>query len=792
LRYINFHTTMDCHNYWYQRGVTLKNTQIENHNLINQIVKNDFCALAVFDRDLRYLSVSDQFLQDYQITRENIIGKSHYDIFPDIPERWKNAYNKALTGKTSSSADDFFVRKDGKRFINRWKTCPWYLSSGEVGGVILYTELISERKNLESKLQKEQELTALVLQTMGQGIVILDVDMVREYVNPAFCRMLGYQPGDLIGKKPVDITHPRYQAQLPLNRKNRAAGISEKLESALLNADGIYVPVLVTSTPRYEQGKVVGSISTIIDITERKKAELDIQKLSDEYERIFNGTQDAMFLLEVDENNEFRYLRNNKSHQENTGFLPEMLYGKTNKEVFGSEFGARLDANYQKCVDMRSPLVYEEELDFPAGLRIWRTSLTPIFEQDKINYIVGSSTDLTEQRLAEEEHKKLQEEFFQMQKMDSVGRLAGGIAHDFNNMLGVILGHTDLAIDILDLENPVAENLNEIKKAAYRSANIARQLLTFARKQPLQKKTVSLNPIISQTFDMLSRLTSEKIELDFVHNPNLWNIDCDPHQIEQILTNLTLNASDAISGNGIISITTENKVLKKRDPELQQSSPPGDFVMLSIKDSGSGIPETLLGQIFEPFFTTKAAGKGTGLGLSIVHGVVKQHEGFIQVQSKVAVGTEFRIYFPRSTEKKKNQLLTPVLDEQSRNSGTETILVVEDERAILQIIQTILTKYGYKIVAAAKPEDALAHVKKNPDAFDLLITDVIMPGMNGSELANKIRTHKKSIKCLYISGYTADIIAGVENGGSGVEINLLQKPFSASDLCTKVREILDS
>lgn len=216
---------------------------------------------------------------------------------------------------------------------------------------------------MEKDLQKEQELTSLVLKTMGQGIVILDLDMVREYVNPAFCRMLGYQPEDLIGKKPVDITHPKYQAQLPLNRKNRLAGKSEKLESALLNADGIYVPVLITATPRYEQGKVVGSVSTIIDITERKKAELEIQNLTQEYETIFNGTQDAMFLLGIDEHNEFRYLRNNKSHQENTGFLPEMLYGKTNKELLGVEIGAILDTNYQKCIAMRAPLVYEEELD---------------------------------------------------------------------------------------------------------------------------------------------------------------------------------------------------------------------------------------------------------------------------------------------------------------------------------------------------------------------------------------------------------------------------------------------
>ena len=590
LRYIHFHTIIGSNsyssleiiskfpkmrsilklasNYSYYRDVRLKKMQTENHDLITQLVKDDFCALAVFDRKLHYLYVSDKFLQNYQINREDIIGRSQYQLFPDMPERWKNAYNRALAGETVSSEEDIYFRKDGKIFITRWKYCPWYLSAGEgegeVGGVILYTEIISERKNLEKDLLKEQELTRLVLQTMGQGVVLLDENMVMKYVNPAFCRMLGYQPDDLIGKKPADITAPEFLSQVPVTFMNRMAGKTGQFESALLNTEGTYVPVLITAAPRFEHGKIIGAVSAIIDITERKKAELDIKKLTDEYERIFNGTQDAMFLLKVDDNNVFRYQRSNKSHQEKTGFLPETLYGKTNKELLGSEIGARLDLNYQKCVDLRSTLIYEEELDFPAGVRIWRTSLTPIFEQNKISYIVGSSTDLTEQKQAEAYNEKLQKELFQIQKLDSIGRLAGGVAHDFNNMLGVILGHTDLAIDILDPDNPVAENLNEIKKAAYRSANIARQLLTFARKQPLQKETISLNPIISRMLELLSRLTSEKIALNYEQDPNLWTVDCDPHQIEQILTNLVLNASDAIASNGTITITTANKVFQKQ------------------------------------------------------------------------------------------------------------------------------------------------------------------------------------------------------------------------------------
>lgn len=751
-------------------------------------MKNDFCALAVFDRDMRYIYVSDQYLQNSLFTQEEVMGKSQYNIFPDMPDRWKVAYAKALRGESFSYNEENYTRKDGKKFTTRWKTYPWYLSSGEVGGVILYTDLISERIQLEKSLQKEQELTRLVLQTMGQGIAILNHDMIIEYVNPAFCKMLGYTPADLIGKKPYDVTAPEYQSKIPEIYSKRMIGETDQFESRFIHADGRVVPVLITGAPRYENGRIVGAVSTINDITESKKASLEIQKITADYKRIFNGTQEAIFLIEVTENHEFRYVHNNRAHQERTGFSTKAIKGKTNSGLVGPEMGAQLDSNYQKCIDLRSSLVYEEELDFPAGIRIWETSITPIFEQDKISYIVGSSTDMTEQRKAEAEQEKLQNELFQMQKMDSIGRLAGGIAHDFNNMLGVILGHADLAIDMLEENSQIADSLEEIRKAAFRSANIASQLLTFSRKQPTQSKVINLNTVISHTIDMLSHMISEEIKLDHYFEKNLWLITCDPHQLEQILTNLSLNASDAITGNGTITITTSNKVLNKQSPELQQNFMPGEFVALSVKDTGSGIPEKLQGQLFEPFFTTKAAGKGTGLGLSIVHGIVNQHNGFINVKSDVGVGTEFAIYFPRSTEKE-----TPAEHIQKENKqfyGTETILVVEDEQAILHIIQTILTKFGYTVIAVSSSNEAFSIIQENPDAIDLLVTDVIMPELNGSELVEKIKLFRNDLKSLFISGYTSDIIPGIEKIDNSV--NLLQKPFSSLQLSKKVREILDS
>ncbi|MGA2225071.1 MAG: ATP-binding protein [Syntrophobacteraceae bacterium] len=371
--------------------------------------------------------------------------------------------------------------------------------------------------------------------------------------------------------------------------------------------------------------------------------------------------------------------------------------------------------------------------------------------------------------------------------MESVGRLAGGVAHDFNNMLGVIIGRAEMALEPDASTDKLQHNLNEILKAAQRSADLTRQLLAFARKQTAIPKILDLNDTISGTLKMLRRLIGEEIDLFWVPELDLWKVKIDPSQVDQILANLVVNARDAISGVGAITLRTENVVI---DDSYGTEAPefiPGEYVLLTIGDTGAGMSQEVRENIFEPFFTTKEVGEGTGLGLSTVYGVVKQNDGFIDVASEPGKGTTFKIYLPRFEAE--TTKVPPGEVAGKRPTGTETILLVEDDEAILNLGKMILEKLGYTVLAAQTPVHAINLVQEHPGDLHLLITDVVMPEMNGRELAERLNAFLPDLKCLYMSGYTADVIAhrGILEEG----VNFIRKPFGSDDLAAKVRQVLD-
>ncbi len=404
--------------------------------------------------------------------------------------------------------------------------------------------------------------------------------------------------------------------------------------------------------------------------------------------------------------------------------------------------------------------------------------------------------NITDRKLAEkekeaaiEERKKIQDQLHHAVKMESVGRLAGGVAHDFNNMLGVILGHTELALEKVSPDNPVYNNLLETRKAASRSADLTRQLLAFARKQPLSPKILNLNSIIEGMIRMLERLIGDDINLVWKPGRDLWTVKADPSQIDQILANFCVNARDAISGFGKITIETENVFFDETYCREHPEFKPGEYVLTGISDNGAGIPKEIQEKVFEPFFTTKEMGKGTGLGLATSYGIIRQNNGYISIYSEPGMGTTFKIYLPRccgtesqDTERKEDHSSKPA-------HRSETILLVEDEPAILEMAKSMLELSGYRVLAAPSPENALEIAGKHPYDINLLVTDVVMPGMNGRELKEKILQIHPGLKCLFMSGYTANVIAhhGVLNEG----VNFIQKPFSVKTFASKVREILD-
>jgi CheY-like chemotaxis protein len=371
--------------------------------------------------------------------------------------------------------------------------------------------------------------------------------------------------------------------------------------------------------------------------------------------------------------------------------------------------------------------------------------------------------------------------------MESVGRLAGGIAHDFNNQLTAILGNVELAMEETAPSDPLHEHLEEIHKAGRRSADLVRQLLAFARKQTVSPKVLDLNDTVSGMLNMLRRLIGEDIDLAWMPGHDIWPVKVDPSQIDQILANLAVNARDAIAGAGRVTIETENVTFSEAYCAEHPGSIPGQYALLAVSDDGVGMSKDVLEHLFEPFFTTKEVGKGTGLGLATVYGIVKQNGGFINVYSEPCEGTTFKIYLPRfETEAVETELEDKPLTLQG---GTETVLMVEDEAAILKLGKAMLESLGYKVLTANTPQDAIRLAGEHSGAIHLLLTDVVMPQMSGRELAEQIKSIRADLKFLYMSGYTANVIAhhGVLEEG----IQFIEKPFSKEDFAAKVREALD-
>ncbi len=388
---------------------------------------------------------------------------------------------------------------------------------------------------------------------------------------------------------------------------------------------------------------------------------------------------------------------------------------------------------------------------------------------------------------AQKEREDIEEQLRQALKMEAVGRLAGGIAHDFNNLLNVILGYSDLLLERHQPSPPIIKIVEEIRKAGERAAVLIHRLLAFSRKQVLAPKTLDLNDVLRETSDMLRRLLGEDVQVEFVPAADLWSVRADPTQIGQVIVNLATNARDAMPSGGRITLETANIQLDSAYSMLHAGCPPGRYVMLAVTDTGTGMDAETRSHIFEPFFTTKPAGKGTGLGLSTVYGIVKQSGGYIWVYSEPGQGTAFKIYLPATAAPP--EIVAGAARAVADPRGSETILVVEDEAPVRALVHDYLEAHGYHVLQADSGVEALQCLSATATGVSLLITDVIMPGMSGPELAEQIRKLSPQIKILYISGYTET--TALQRGVLQAGAQFLQKPFRPADLARKVRELLD-
>jgi two-component system, cell cycle sensor histidine kinase and response regulator CckA len=576
--------------------------------------------------------------------------------------------------------------------------------------------------------------------------------------------------------------------ELPVDRVLREGEIVGMSNHILLIAkDGRHRPIADSVAPiRNEAGLITGVVLVFRDQTKRLAIEKARAESAKRYSDLVESISDFIWETGPDH----RYSFANSRSMALLGYSPEEFVGKSWQDILHKEDeSSESIAHFQTILANRQPYSQfcRTFVKKNGGRVILESSASPVF--DPLGNFVGYrgiSRDITERRQAEEEQKKLEAQLLQSQKMEVVGRLAGGVAHDFNNMLTIIGSYVEMTLNELNEEEPLYKRLREVHQAALHSADLTRQLLAFARKQVVSPRILDLNITIANSLKMLHRLIGENIELLWKPGPDAGQVLIDPTQLGQILANLAVNARDAITGTGRLVIATNTVVLDQHNNHLGLDLAPGPYALISVSDDGCGMDTETISRIFDPFFTTKEEGRGTGLGLSTVYGIALQNNGAVAVSSKPGQGTTFSLYLPQT---RTLAVVPQEKSERTKTLGTETILLVEDEPAILELGVFILEKRGYKVLTAQTPAKALARIVDHPQAIDLLITDVIMPGMNGQELAQKIRAIRPEIKVLFVSGYTADIIS--QHGVLNPDVHFLEKPFSSSDLGKKVREVID-
>jgi len=503
-------------------------------------------------------------------------------------------------------------------------------------------------------------------------------------------------------------------------------------------------------------------------------------KLSDGfYKGLFDSMLEGCQIISFDWN----YLYLNAAIVSQSRRDSSELLGKCFTEVWPGIEQTVLYTHIRDCLEGRVPSEFENEFAYPGGTRGWfELRVSPILEGAFI-----MSIDITRRKELETLLRKSDEQLQQSQKLESIGRLAAGVAHDFNNMLSVILGHVELAAIDCKPDTSIKSHLVEIQKAAESSARLTKQLLAFARRQTIAPQSVNLNELIEGYISIIRSLMGNHIEIVWNPTSTLGATYVDVSQFEQIILNLCINAGDAIGTEGTITIETFNTVVDEQYVYTHPDAIIGDFVQISVSDNGCGIAPENIGKIFEPFYTSKQLDRGTGLGLSIVYGIVRQNNGFINVDSEVGKGTTFRVYLPCTLTTRIESASTAI--DQYLSRGSETVLLVDDERAILEVTKILLESLGYKVLATNDPAEAMRIALEYPQEIHLLCTDVVMQGITGPALAILLRRSRPTLKLLFTSGFRQDVV--VHNGVLEVGINFLNKPFTMRELNSKMREALD-
>lgn len=649
---------------------------------------------------------------------------------------------------------------------------------------------INERKQAEETLQESESYFRSLLFNMHEDILVVDRDYRITDVNNTSLTTVGLRREEVIGRPCYEVLHGHNE---PCARRGERCLLHIVFETCKPRSsrhlhrrfDGSKVWVDILLSPlKDEHGNVTHVIEAVRDVTDLIQAEEGLRESEERYRTAIEHSNDGVAIIQ-----EKRYLFVNQRFVEIFGYdRPEEIVGNPLSMVVHIDGLKRIEemthwGERRESVPSRYEFKGIRKNGEVIDLEVSATETNYCGRAVSLAYL----RDITERKRADQEMAILQEQFRQSQKMEAIGQLAGGIAHDFNNLLTIIQGYTDLSLSLLRERDPMRENIHGIGKAAERASDLTRQLLAFSRRQVMEMKVLDLNTLLRDLDKMLRRVIGEDIELVTILPEDLGRIKADPGQIEQVILNLAVNARDAMASGGKLMVETANIELDQVYARKHVSVNPGHYVMLSVGDTGVGMNPEVKDRIFEPFFTTKGKGKGTGLGLSTVYGIVKQSGGNVWVYSEPGQGATFKIYLPRMDQSLKEEKKRVVMRELPR--GNETVLVVEDEEEVLKVTVEILRRQGYKVFEASQGGDALLICEEYEDPIHLMVTDVVMPRMSGSELAKRLEPLHPEMRVLYMSGYTDNAI--VHHGILEEGVNYLQKPFTVDSLARRVREVLD-
>ncbi len=621
---------------------------------------------------------------------------------------------------------------------------------------------------------------SILFEAIQDAIVVADLQSKILQANRAAMAMLGCGKADLMYSNAFEFVADQSRpAVREMVRRVIDEGLTQQMELVGRRKDGTEFTAEVCCAPVNDKtGKTVSLVAVGRDITRRKRADEALRLSEEKYRTLFEQSRDLIYVTTP----EGRIIDINPAGLELLGYASkeELFQVRASDLYVNPEHRARLSSlisqkGYAPDVEIALRRKDGKKITVSAGVNPLRDGA------GKITAYWGMARDMTG-------HKDLEQQLTQAQKMESIGRLVGGVAHDFNNILTGIIGFADLALIGLAPDHPLWFHLDQIKKQGDRAAALTRQLLAFSSRQLLERRNLDLNQIVRDMDKFLGRVIGEHVEIKVICAPDLRTVFADAAQVQHVLMNLCLNARDAMPDGGDLIIETRNIILRQPYKDSQATIEPGEFVQVSVTDTGAGMSDDVKRHLFEPFFTTKAGGDGVGLGLAAVYGIVRQHKGVVHVYSEPGKGTTVKVYFRALTgPDEKHEPQAPV---QSRAEGNETILVAEDEPAVRELIARVLKQSGYRVVVAENGQEALRVFDENSDNVRLAVLDVVMPRMNGDEVYQHIKMQKPGVKSLFISGYASGGIHNDFDLRPGIEF--LQKPFNPSDLARRVREILDT